>query len=101
MTDFLDCVRPANPGEPIDEDIDRAINEALDMEERKLRVQRALSNIEHILGPTEILGPSDICHRSTWCCLREHPPDEPCDERPRAVMDRTDFGPRAAVRRRH
>lgn len=85
MTDFLDCVRPANPGEPIDEDMDRAINEALDAEERI----------------HDTIPAAEICKLDTWCTRRIHPADEPCRVVPRRELERSDFGPNAAIRRRY
>lgn len=46
MTDFLDCIRPASPGKPIDEDIDRAINEALDVAERDTQYLKRMMSAE-------------------------------------------------------
>ena len=78
MTDFLDCVRPADEGEPIDEDFDRAINAALDA--------------------SEPVSADSICKLRTWCIRPTHPPDTLCIEKPRRDLGRSDFGPRRAVK---
>jgi hypothetical protein len=67
MTDFLDCIRPADGTEPIDDTIPAA----------------------------------ETCKLDTWCIRRIHPADEPCMVVPQRELERSDFGPNAATRRRY